>query len=229
MTAARRKPNDGTGDGPLSEVKPETLSATKRREILRAATEVFLSQGYLAANMDEIATGAAVSKATVYKHFGNKKTLFEEIIRGRTEGLLSPIHVDLAQDGNAADVLKAFAHEFIELILQPASLALYRVLIFEAGRNDEIGPNTYRVGGSVLIRRIADFLASQAEQGVLEIEDPVVAAEQFIGLLTGHIQLRALLGVDPDPSPKRRATHITATVRTFLRAYAPRGGLAARR
>ncbi|MCD6075089.1 MAG: transcriptional regulator [Rhodospirillales bacterium] len=221
MTAVKRKPADEQGRGSAAGGKPETLSAGKRREILRAATDVFLAQGYLGANMDEIATGASVSKATVYKHFGNKKTLFEDIIRARVDGLFSPLHIELSAGGSVADVLTAFAREYVDLVLQPSSLALYRVVIFEAGHNDEIGQNSYRVGGAVTVRRIAEFLQTQVEIGRLSIDDPAMAAEQFIGSLTGHLQLRALLGVDTNPSPDRRKAHIKAAITAFLRAYSP--------
>jgi len=221
MTAVR-KSHDESERGSLHEPKPDTLSAAKRRDILRAANEVFLAQGYLAANMDEIATAAGVSKATVYKHFGNKKALFEDIIRGRVDGLFSPLYVALSAGGSVTEVLTAFAREYVDLFLQASSLALYRVVIFEAGHNDELGPNSYRVGGAVTIQRIAEFLENQMKEGRLAIPDPIIAAEHFIGLLTGHLQLRALLGVDPDPSPKDREAHIDAAVSMFLRAYAPR-------
>jgi AcrR family transcriptional regulator len=220
MTAAKRKPADEQGRGSLADSKPETLSASKRRDILRSANEVFLAQGYLAANMDEIATGASVSKATIYKHFGNKKALFEDIIRGRVDGLFSPLHSALSAGGSVTEVLTAFAREYIDLMLKPSSISLYRVLVFEAGHNDELGPNTYRVGGSVTVRNIANYLQSQVDDGRLAIDDCAMAAEQFIGSLTGHLQLRALLGVDPDPSPARRKAHITTTIAAFLRAYA---------
>jgi len=219
MTVVKRKPGDEQARESESVRKPETLSAAKRREILRAATDVFLAQGYLAANMDEIAAGAAVSKATVYKHFGNKKALFESIIRARVDGLFSPLHIELSAGASVADVLTAFAREYVDLILEPSSLALYRVVIFEAGQNPEIGQNSYRVGGAVTVQRIADFLRLQVEAGNLAIDDPGTAAEQFIGSLTGHLQLRALLGVEANPLSTRRHAHIDAAVTAFLRAY----------
>lgn len=219
MTAVKREPADEQGRGSETGDKPETLSAAKRREILRAATDVFLAQGYLAANMDEIAAGAAVSKATVYKHFGNKKALFEDIISARVDGLFSPLHIELSGGGSVEEVLSVFAREYVDLILEPSSLALYRVVIFEAGHNEEIGQNSYRVGGAVTVRRIADFLQSQVEAGALAIDDPAMAAEQFIGSLTGHLQLRAVLGVDTNPTPVRRQAHIRSAIKAFLRAH----------
>ena len=213
------------GKKATGETKPEPLAVAKRRDILRAATEAFLDQGYLAASMDDIALSASVSKPTIYKHFGSKKALFEEIIRGRVVGLIAPLHVDAHAGASVSEVLTAFARQYVNLILQPSSLALYRVVVFEAGHNDEMGANSYRVGGAVAVKRIADFLATQTELGRLSVANPSIAAEQFIGALTGHFQLRALLGVGDRPTPQYCADYIETAVRAFLRAYTAEASL----
>jgi TetR/AcrR family transcriptional repressor of mexJK operon len=209
---------------PSETQSPVPLSQRKERDILRAATEVFLSQGYLGASMDEIATGAGVSKATIYKHFGSKKALFQAIIRNRVDGLVSPLRIDAAETRTACDVLTAFARQYVDLILQPSSLALYRVVVFEAFNNEELGRDTYRVGGAATIGQVASFLSERVEAGELALDDPSMAAEQFIGLLTGHLQLRALLGVETDPPAAMRARFVEAAVSTFLRCYSSSSG-----
>ena len=59
-------------------------SPHKRPAILDAATEVFLSCGYLGTSMDEVAARSAVSKQTVYQHFASKEALFVEIVTSMT-------------------------------------------------------------------------------------------------------------------------------------------------
>ena len=41
---------------------------------------MFLRDGYLGANMDELAALSGVSKQTVYAHFGSKEALFVELV-----------------------------------------------------------------------------------------------------------------------------------------------------
>ena len=48
----------------------------RRRQILDAALEVFVSQGYHAAAMDDIAERAGVSKPVLYQHFPGKLELY---------------------------------------------------------------------------------------------------------------------------------------------------------
>src|ERR1700757_1961286 len=48
----------------------------RRRQLLTAAQEVFVAQGYHAAAMDEIAERAGVSKPVLYPHFPGKLDLY---------------------------------------------------------------------------------------------------------------------------------------------------------
>ncbi len=55
----------------------EGKAATQDR-ILRAAGELFVAQGYEGTTIAEVAERAGVSRATVFWHFGDKATLFQE-------------------------------------------------------------------------------------------------------------------------------------------------------
>jgi AcrR family transcriptional regulator len=50
-----------------------------RRAVLDAARELFLTQGYGATTLDEIAARAGVSKPTVFSAVGNKQTVLKEV------------------------------------------------------------------------------------------------------------------------------------------------------
>lgn len=63
----------------------EKRSDRKHREIMQAATAIFVAKGYDGTSMDEIATKASVSKQTIYKHFSDKDHLFTEIVLATTQ------------------------------------------------------------------------------------------------------------------------------------------------
>jgi TetR/AcrR family fatty acid metabolism transcriptional regulator len=79
----------------------EAKKALHRRRILEAAREVFFRDGFVAANLDEVAQRAEVAKGTLYRYFDNKAELyvavlahngeiFEEKLRGTLDPSLSP-------------------------------------------------------------------------------------------------------------------------------------------
>ena len=60
----------------------------RRRQLLDAALEVFVSQGYHAAAMDEIAERAGVSKPVLYQHFPGKLDLYLALLDDSAEQLV---------------------------------------------------------------------------------------------------------------------------------------------
>jgi AcrR family transcriptional regulator len=58
----------------------EHEESAKRRQIMEGAREVFLSQGFDAASMGEIARKARVSKGTLYVYFDSKERLSKPLL-----------------------------------------------------------------------------------------------------------------------------------------------------
>jgi AcrR family transcriptional regulator len=63
----------------------------RRRQLLDAALEVFVSQGYHAAAMDEIAERAGVSKPVLYQHFPSKLELYLALLDQSVDELLETV------------------------------------------------------------------------------------------------------------------------------------------
>jgi AcrR family transcriptional regulator len=63
----------------------------RRRQLLDAALEVFVSQGYHAAAMDEIAERAGVSKPVLYQHFPGKLELYLALLDESVDALVETV------------------------------------------------------------------------------------------------------------------------------------------
>src|SRR5580692_1268707 len=63
----------------------------RRRQLLGAAQEVFVAQGYHAAAMDEIAERAGVSKPVLYQHFPSKLELYLALLDQSVDNLLETV------------------------------------------------------------------------------------------------------------------------------------------
>ena len=63
----------------------------RRAQLLEAALEVFTSQGYHAAAMDDIAERAGVSKPVLYQHFPSKLDLYLALLDSGAEDLIAQI------------------------------------------------------------------------------------------------------------------------------------------
>jgi AcrR family transcriptional regulator len=63
----------------------------RRRQLLDAALEIFVSRGYHAAAMDEIAERAGVSKPVLYQHFPGKLELYLALLDESVDGLIETV------------------------------------------------------------------------------------------------------------------------------------------
>lgn len=76
--------------------KTSRLPRSKRRaQLLGAAREVFVSQGYHAAAMDDIADAAGVSKPVLYQHFPSKLELYLALLDAGAQQLVATIQQSL--------------------------------------------------------------------------------------------------------------------------------------
>jgi len=197
------------------------MSERKRQAIQGAGTAVFLERGYEAASMDLIAAEANVSKQTIYNHFHSKDELFRAIITDITTTLVVPLSMAKAAASTPKQLLQSFARDFLELMLQPSSLALYRLIVAESARFPELGAALFAAGAGRLIRMLADYLEWETQRGRLAVEEPERAAELFIGMLTGRLQFRALLGDTESPTDAELHRRTTFAVSSFLALCAP--------
>ncbi|MBC9711118.1 TetR/AcrR family transcriptional regulator [Streptomyces sp. TRM66268-LWL] len=67
----------------------------RRNQLLGAAQEVFVAQGYHAAAMDDIAERAGVSKPVLYQHFPGKLDLYLALLDQHCESLLTAVRAAL--------------------------------------------------------------------------------------------------------------------------------------
>src|SRR5215216_5550769 len=165
-----------------ADTRDERRSTLKRRAMLDAATTAFLRNGYAGTSMDEIAALAAVSKQTVYKHFDSKERLFFEIVTSTVNEASDPVYNDVLGLEDSGDVeadLRGLARQLLRQVMQPRILQLRRLVIAEAGRFPELGRTFYEQGPGRTITALATVLERLAERGVLQPDDPLLAAAHF--------------------------------------------------
>lgn len=207
---------------------PEEIgrSASKRRAIIDAATEVFLKGGYLGTNMDDIATLSGVSKQTVYKHFASKEALFVEIVGSMTSDAGDRVHndaPDLPPDGDLAAYLEDYAYLQLSIVLTPQVMQLRRLVIGEVGRFPELARVLYERGPLRAIGILAAMLERLAARGLLRVDDARLAASHFNWLVMSHALNEAmLLGDAAIPRPADLRRQAAAGVKVFLAAYGKR-------
>ncbi|MER6273583.1 TetR/AcrR family transcriptional regulator [Streptomyces sp. 900105755] len=202
--------------------EPAGRSARKHQAIMEAATAVFMAKGYAGTSMDDIARLAAVSKQTVYKHFADKEKLFAEIVLATTDRIEAMI--DLVSGIPAdADLLEEnllrLARQFLTTLTQPQVLQLRRLIIANADTFPDLGAAWYEQGFERVLATLADTFQCLADQGLLRIDDALLAANHFSGLLLWIPVNKAMFHGSPQHTQLELDHYADAGVRAFLAAY----------
>jgi len=193
----------------------------KAESILAAAKRNFLASGFGAVSMDTIAREAGVSKATVYAHFSGKEELFGAVIGRECERRFADLSLSELDPRDVRTSLTTLARRFLDLLLSPDAIALHRIILGEVTRFPALGEVFWHAGPERNLAQIEGFMRSAAAAGSLTLPDTRLAAEQFVGLVRGEIQLRHLLRLGADRN-RSGIGEAAAAVDTFLRAFAPR-------
>ncbi|AFY45906.1 TetR/AcrR family transcriptional regulator [Nostoc sp. PCC 7107] len=168
------------------------LSPEKTKAILDGAMQEFLENGYAAARIDKIAVAAGVSKATIYRRFPDKETLFIELVQQLAceKELFNPNHL-LSAQGDVASFLKSFANMMLTHVADdPQSLTFLRIIIGESGRFPQLARAFVQNIEKPMLQAMTHYLGSHPE---LELPDPEVAARAFMGTLIHFVLLRDVL------------------------------------
>lgn len=164
----------------------------KRSEILTAATELFFEEGYGRASMDGVLAKVGGSKRTLYKHFRSKDELFAAIVTQVSDRVLAAL-VPPLDSGDIRESLVTMGERYLTVLLSPDGLALYRAMVSEAPHFPELAQTFFANGPGRASSSLADFFRDQTLKGILQLDNPKLAAEQFLGLVRGDVHLAAVL------------------------------------
>ena len=199
----------------------------KREQIMRGASQVFLEKGFDAASMNDIARAAGVSKGTLYVYFENKERLFIELTSAeKREELFRIVMLDF-ENHDVEAVLKKFGRELCTILTKPYYIKAMRSVFSIINRMPEVGAEFYSNGPMLCTQLLAKYLDAQTKAGILEIEDCLLAAQQFVELSQSGVMRSVLFGVIDSPGPEEIARRVDSAVTIFMKAYkAPQSAFA---
>ena len=77
--------------------------SARRKQLLAAAQDVFVANGYHAAAMDDIAERAGVSKPVLYQHFPGKLELYLALLDTHCDALVAHVREAMAATNDNKD------------------------------------------------------------------------------------------------------------------------------
>lgn len=131
-------------------------AAERRAAIVEAALEEFIARGFAATRLDDIAKRAGVAKGTIYLHFKDKESMFEELVRIVIVPVVERLTALPPPAGSVRDLVEAFASNFLKEVAGTRRGDLVRLIVAEGPRFPAVADFYYR---EVVSRGIAGMRA----------------------------------------------------------------------
>lgn len=193
--------------------------ADKHAAMLLHARHLFVQQGFNGASMDVLAELAAVSKPTIYHHFGSKASLFDATFDSLLQQLPSPAEL-VGPPGDLPGRLHAIGLDLHRLATSPLMVDIQRMLILARDRSRPDPRPFWQKSIAPYQHAFSALLRAHATAGRLDIDDVDCATSQFFSLVASEPFIRLLMGETADTGNRDKAdAHVEAAVRTFLCRY----------
>jgi AcrR family transcriptional regulator len=161
--------------------------SARRKQLLAAAQEVFVAQGYHAAAMDDIAERAGVSKPVLYQHFPGKLELYLAVLDTHSGALVEAVRRAMAATTDNAQRVSNAVGAYFDFV--DGGEGAFR-LVFETDlRNEPAVRDRVALASRLCMEAIADTIA--ADTGL-----PRPQAELLSVAVTGTSEMAARWWLD---------------------------------
>ncbi|MDJ0979356.1 MAG: TetR/AcrR family transcriptional regulator [Erythrobacter sp.] len=189
----------------------------KRNAIVEAASRRFFDEGFAATSIEQVAADAGVSKVTIYNHFGDKRGLFTAAVELECEKMRGYFSIDDTPEGTIRERLETIGEGMIAFLSRPEMIQFERRIAAETELEPAIGHAFLVAGPWRMKQAFSEFLSHANDVGELAVDDPMLAAEQFVALCKGMGDLNQRFG--RNVTSKERALRINGALDVFLAAY----------
>jgi AcrR family transcriptional regulator len=200
----------------LRELDREPQSSARER-ILAVALDLVGQHGLGDLSMDELASGAGVSRATLYRLFPGKPALFRELIHTYSPWEAVAQVINKAPDRAPDQVMPLVGRVLADAMAGRTGLLLRMVSDMVKGN-----PDTSEGVKRSMTHGLPDLIAYLGEQmtaGRLRRMHPIVAFQLFAGPIVVHLMTRPLADLIGLQTPQEDV--VQQIVAAWLRAMAP--------
>jgi len=188
-------------------------------QVLDGARQIFMSDGFEGASVDDIARAAGVSKATLYSYFPDKRLLFMEVAKSECirQADSAVEKIDMSQP--VGEVLTEAAWQMVNFFTSDFGQRVFRLCVAESDRFPELGQEFYESGPALVRQRLIEFMNVGISRGELVIDDLPLAADQFGELCKADLFPRLVFSMDKAFTDAQKKRIVDGAVKTFIARY----------
>ena len=194
-------------------------------ELMAAALDLFVTKGFAATRLDDVAAHAGVAKGTLYLYFDSKEALFKAAIQ---QGVVPVLEQDAEFvnnfSGNSVALLEWLILNWWERASATPLGKVSRVIMTEAGNFPELADfynRTVIVRGRDLLRQVLERGMAGAEFRRLDIEATIDAIFMPMMMLLTWGDSLHVLGSQLREPKRYLAMHLDLILRGLIQSVSP--------
>ena len=199
------------------ELREET-KAERQAEIEKAAYKLLGERGYGGTSMLSIAKEAKASNGTLYRWYGDKRGLFKAMVESNARATKAALEEAIRDEAEPLAGLENVAPTLLSMLLGERAISLNRAAA--ADESGELGAAIAGAGRDTVFPLIEALIQRGLEGRALAAPTARVAAEWFLALLIGDLQVRRVNRTLPAPSDKDVDARVTAAIGAFRKLCA---------
>ena len=180
----------------------------KQRKIYESALEIFAEKGFSGASTGEIAKKAGVAEGLIFKHFKNKKQLFQKIAFMVVEKTLMPLTVQRTKKIFEADYpdirvfLNLFYNERLDFINKHKTFL--RIIIQEMSFDPDLQNFAKDQFMQKMFPMAENFIKRHQKKSVILPIEPAIIIRMVMTSLLGYAIIRFILSPDEKWNDKKQ-------------------------
>lgn len=172
--------------------------AERRAQIEAAAFKVLEKVGYKKASMLQIAKQAKASNETLYAWYGNKQSLFSGLIAANAQGVEEALEGAIAGVVDPADALIGIGTLMLQFTATEKAIIINRAAVADVLETGLLARAIEENARQVMYRWLTALMIRLEASGRYRFDaGPDEAAEVYVGLLIGELQMQQSLGSIP--------------------------------
>lgn len=167
----------------------------RHEAITKAAYSLLATKGYDGTSMLSIAKAAQASNETLYRWYGDKRGLFEAMVRDNAANIKIILEQAIEEQDDPIETLTRISPIFLTILLGERAILLNRAAA--ADPTGELGA-AISSGGRNVIQPLIENLMKEIKGK--HDDDEQKLANWFLSLLIGDLQIKRAIGVRPEPT-----------------------------
>lgn len=197
-------------------------------EVLDAALDLFIEQGFAKTRVEDIAKRAGLSKGAVYLYFPSKEQILEALVKRALTPIAENVFWAISEvRGDPRPTMKTVLRMLAGRLNDPRTLAIPKLILREVIGFPELARMYRREVLDRVLPLVEATLARGIEEGYFRPVDPHLTIRSIIGPMMLHVVLAEVFGIMPEGGigfDQLVENHITILFDGLSAPAAPEGG-----